>query len=181
MTAKKVILSTATVFIISMSDVQGSSEVVNTLSQANVSFSYTTETSISRTHSEDIIKDIKSVPSEFDRLEGEITNYLRLENNWDFENGITPKLNIVKTTLDLLNKIQEFNLPLPRPMLDGDGEISLYWKKDKIYIELSIDKDNLYSYLVDNGNSPYSEDDCLLDTFSKSEVYKALINSTLDS
>jgi hypothetical protein len=48
-------------------------------------------------------------------------------------------------------------------MVSGEGDISLFWDRDDIYIEIGFDNEDKYSFLIKKLNDlSYGKDDCIL-------------------
>lgn len=127
-----------------------------------------------------LIKQTLDKPDLFDKIEGELASYLHVKDNWDYEGGVIPSEIAVKSCIELLNKIKEYNIKPPTPMLIGDGEVCLYWKKSDLYIEVGFEEDNQFSYLVDNRTEPFSEDNCAFNNFAKTKLYTALLDISIN-
>lgn len=110
----------------------------------------------------------------FEKLKRELISYTQLKSDWDYNGGVVPQQSSVNTSLIFLEKLKTFALPLPKTMLSGDGEVCLYWAKQDFYIEVGFEEEGLYSYIVDNHSTPFSEDDCSIDDFIKSKLFNAL-------
>jgi hypothetical protein len=86
-------------------------------------------------------------------IAAELLSYLQLEKGWDGYDAITPNSHIVYSCYELLNEIEISDIKIktmPKLMLSSSGEIGLYWKFDDLYIEISIDSPNFYSYLIED-------------------------------
>lgn len=125
----------------------------------------------SATHSNSNILDTQNI---FNKTERELLSYLQLKDDWDYEGGVVPENYSVNTSINFLKMLKKFQLPLPKPMLTGDGEVCLYWKKKKFYIEVGFEKEGQFSYLVDDYISPFGKDDCNIDDFVKTKLYASL-------
>lgn len=115
----------------------------------------------------------------FNRVEQELLSYLQLKPDWDYDDGIVPQSYNIDTSIRFLTLLKNFHLPLPKPMLAGDGEVCLYWKKENFYIEVGFEEEGEFSYAVDNHKTPFGEDDCSINDFIKTRLYASLNNFTI--
>lgn len=95
----------------------------------------------------------------FEKTEGELLSYYDLEEDWDGYQGVTPQEDHIRFAIDYLDFIRLQGLRSPKPMLSGDGEVSLYWNSDVVHIEISFEDDKLISYLVSSADKVVGEDD----------------------
>ncbi len=86
-------------------------------------------------------------------LKDTIGDYAFLTEDWDGYGGVAPSKAIIKTTIELLEKLHLQGFSIPKPMLSGSGEIGLYWKNNSIYTEITIDEPNSYSLYIEEGNA----------------------------
>lgn len=97
----------------------------------------------------------------YNELIGKIYSFLYLQENWDGYGGISPSNGTVNTIVAFVTNIKNNrNISPPKVMLNGDGEISLLWKKDDLYIEVGFDDENQYSFLINAGTLIIGKDDC---------------------
>lgn len=87
-----------------------------------------------------------------------LESYRKLEKDWDGYDNDAPSEELINRAIKLLT-ILEDKQPLPfKTMLSGH-EISFYYRKDEMYVEISIEQDfEGYIYLVDDGKTPYGND-----------------------
>lgn len=97
---------------------------------------------------------------DFSKLIDEVREYLKLSDNWDGYGGCRPKVAVIETAIQFLETLKETHVSLPKSMLAGDGEVSIFWKKDDLYIEIGFDDENQYSYLINHKNQAFGKDDC---------------------
>lgn len=97
----------------------------------------------------------------FSKISREINSYSSLREDWDGYGGIVPSSDVIALSLNFLSIINSKHLPLPKPMISGDGAVSLYWedKEASIYIEVAFDESNSYSYIIKNSDDMVGEDD----------------------
>ncbi|MDQ1339564.1 MAG: hypothetical protein QG567_716, partial [Campylobacterota bacterium] len=103
-----------------------------------------------------IIKEPISNP--FDKVAAQLRSFLALQYDWDGYGGITPSYATVKSAMTLLEQIRSFSLKAPKTMISGEGDISLYWQVDDLYIEANIDENNVFSYLIDDKKHPHGSE-----------------------
>jgi len=96
---------------------------------------------------------------EYQKLRSELFSYKLLKNNWDGYNGIKPSDDILNTTEHFLNTLKINKTIHPHIMLSGNGEVSLFWKNKKNYIEVSFDEKNKLSFFYELDKAVYGEDD----------------------
>lgn len=96
---------------------------------------------------------------EYEKLNDELFSYKLLKNNWDGYNGIKPSDDIVNTAKLFLSTLKTNKTIHPHIMLSGNGEISLFWKNKKNYIEVSFDEKNKLSFFYELDKAVYGEDD----------------------
>jgi len=148
---------------------------------------YTAKSNKVTTHSTLLIK---SENSNFKKLEGELYSYLDLEENWDGYDGVIPDKKIIDSCQVIIEKLKKSGLDAPKSMLTGAGEVGLYWKADKAYIELSFEENNTFSYIIDNGDTITGEEGCpknenlpikLLVALEKNTKEKSIISGNRNS
>ena len=98
----------------------------------------------------------------YSQIAGELQSYLALDEDWDGYGGEAPASNVVNACIKLLNDIHAQKLQLPKPMLAGSGEVSLYWTTADKHIEIGFEEADCYSYLV-SGDQVFGEDDFPVD------------------
>lgn len=101
-----------------------------------------------------------------------IVSYLNYPSNWDGYNGKPPTVDAVNDTLSFIHKLP-FGVAESRPGLSGDGEISLFWENDDIFVDIGFVGDGKYSfYARDSQSIEYFKDEINL----KDSLPEALIN-----
>lgn len=78
-------------------------------------------------------------------LKSETKAYSLFEAGWD-EEGSQPPSKIAMTQALIFIDSLPSRLPLPRPMLSSNGELSLYWDLDGGYAELSFETNGQISF-----------------------------------
>jgi hypothetical protein len=123
----------------------------------------------------------------FNKISKEINSYSSLREDWDGYGGTAPTNDVIALSLNFLSIINSNHLPLPKPMVSGDGAVSLYWedKEASIYVEVAFDESNSYSYIIKNSEDMAGEDDidlsvlgikgCILDTIRSIPNSRTLI------
>lgn len=120
------------------------------------------------------------IENTFKKLERELLSYSQLKPNWDYDDAIVPERSNIDSSIEFLNILKNFQLPPPKTMVSGDGEVCLYWSNKYFYIEVGFENKGLFSYIVDDYQTPFSEDDCIINNFVKSKLFSSLNNfSTL--
>jgi hypothetical protein len=113
--------------------------------------SYTINTRVAKTGQQNEIS--------FGRSNADIVNsYKNYPLNWDGYDGIAPSSETINNTLTFLEKLP-YGVIEPRPGVSGDGEISLFWENDDIYIDIGFTGDGTYVlYARDNEGIEYFKD-----------------------
>jgi hypothetical protein len=116
---------------------------------------------------------------EYSKLYKELSTYSELNNNWDGYNGIKPSDDIIETVRIFLNILKNHKIHYPRIMVSGSGEVALFWKKNKNYIEIDFDIKNKLSFFYELGTDIYGEDDVVINglipkklNYSLSDLFK---------
>lgn len=101
-----------------------------------------------------------------------IGSYQGYHANWDGYNGIPPSADTVNDALSFLAKLP-FGVIEPRPGLSGDGEISLFWEYDDVFVDIGFIGDSKYTlYARDRQSIEYFKDEIDL----KDALPEALLN-----
>ena len=102
---------------------------------------------------------IDAEPTEKEKIEGRITSYLLLENDWDGYEGKPPSNQAVVDSLMWLSLLPT-DTPLPKPMLSGAGEVGLYWEAADFYCDIGFFGDGTFSFYAErpDGSSMSNED-----------------------
>lgn len=69
-----------------------------------------------------------------------LESYKELNPNWDGYDAIKPNPIIIDRAISFLVALKCYNVELPKPMIAGSGEVGLYWRLDKTYIEVGFDE-----------------------------------------
>ena len=104
----------------------------------------------------------------------ELFSYKDLKENWDGYNGIKPNNEVILTVKSFLNILQEKKITSPEIMLSGEGEIALFWKNKKDYIEVSFYTKEHLTFFYTLGSSFYGEDDISFDKDIPVKLYSAI-------
>ena len=89
--------------------------------------------------------DTDSRPAPSDTVEGKITSYLSLKQDWDGYGAGPPTTQAVVDALLWLGRLPADFLP-PKPMLSGSGELGLYWDRNGFYCDIGFLGDGTFSY-----------------------------------
>jgi len=106
-----------------------------------------------------INKSISFLDEKYEKLYTELYSYKELNDNWDGYGGRKPSdeiINTVKSFIDILKNNQINN---PKIMVSGDGEIALFWKNNKNYIEISFDISEHLTFFYELNKKVYGEED----------------------
>ena len=97
--------------------------------------------------------------TDFGRSNADIVNsYKSYPLNWDGYDGIPPSAETISNALSFLEKLP-YGVIEPRPGVSGDGEISLFWENDEIYIDIGFSGDGTYVlYARDSQDIEYFKD-----------------------
>jgi hypothetical protein len=74
--------------------------------------------------------------------------YKTLQAGWDGEVGAVPDLVLIDNLSVLFEEIVLSGFAVPDPAISSDGEIGLYWRKNGIFAEVTIDGPGEYSYFA---------------------------------
>ncbi len=101
---------------------------------------------------------------EFEKnITDKISAYQFYPIDWDGYEGIPASSDTVKDTLEFLEKLP-FGVTEPRAGLSGDGEISLFWESDEIYIDIGFLGDGNFTFYARDGQGiEYFKDEIGLD------------------
>jgi hypothetical protein len=104
----------------------------------------------------------------------QIKGYLFLEPGWDGYEGIPPSKEVVNDAITMVKALPE-GFPLPKPMVAGDGEVGLYWKRGNAFIDIEFSGNGLITYYARaaDGREFYGEDI----EFSFNEVPSGIIET----
>lgn len=78
-------------------------------------------------------------------IKNELRRYTNLPNGWDGEGGVAPPKRAVLEAITFLDLLPP-NMQLPKPMVEGDGEVALYWKGEDRYLEIGFKGDGSVDY-----------------------------------
>ena len=96
---------------------------------------------------------------DFGRSNADIVNsYQSYPLNWDGYDGIPPSDETISDALSFIEKLP-YGVIEPRPGVSGDGEVSLFWENDDIYIDIGFLGDGTYVlYARDSQDIEYFKD-----------------------
>jgi len=101
-----------------------------------------------------------------------VSSYKTYPLNWDGYDGIAPSTETINDALSFIEKLP-YGVIEPRPGVSGDGEISLFWENDDIYIDIGFLGDGTYVlYARDSQDIEYFKDSIDLN----SKLPTALLN-----
>ena len=117
----------------------------------NTTQSYTINTHYAKTGQLNVI--------DFERSNTDIINsYQSYPLNWDGYDGIPPSAETISDVLSFIEKLP-YGVIEPRPGVSGDGEVSLFWENDEIYIDIGFLGDGTYVfYARDSQDIEYFND-----------------------
>lgn len=98
-------------------------------------------------------------PSDEDKLHAKLLSYLKLPHDWDGHGAVPPSLNAVLDTITFLDK-RPSDISLPFPQIASDGEVGLYWRTDKIHVEIGFYGDGELSYYARYTATPGKSEEC---------------------
>lgn len=96
------------------------------------------------------------------RLMDRLNIYRGLEEDWDGYGGQAATFGSFMDSTEFVKKIPLY-FDVPASMLAGDGEISLFWKKNGGYLEASFPGDNTYHFIYKGCDDVYASPDISLD------------------
>lgn len=96
---------------------------------------------------------------EYHKIYKELFSYRELQHNWDGYGGIRPSEEIINTTKNFMNILENNEIINPKIMVSGTGEIGLFWKNKDNYIEVDFDENEYFTYFYKIDNKIYGEDD----------------------
>ena len=91
-------------------------------------------------------------------LDRKLGEYAALGADWDGYGGMPARPQSVADARQFLNSLYA-RAPLPKPMLAGSGEISLFWENGGNYAEVSFPGDRTFHYFIDSPDLTANEDD----------------------
>lgn len=92
-----------------------------------------------------------------------INSYSSLCYNWDGYGGDKPDTKTIASAIQFCDLLKKHHISAPKCMVSGEGDISLFWDRDDIYIEIGFDNEDKYSFLIKKLNDlSYGKDDCIL-------------------
>jgi hypothetical protein len=77
----------------------------------------------------------------------EVTQYGALSEGWDGKGSKPPPGASIDVALEFLRAIPEW-LPMPTPMVSGNGNLGFYWDRPTTYVDVEIDRSQQISTLV---------------------------------
>lgn len=80
-----------------------------------------------------------------EKIISEIYSYLDLKEGWDGGGEVLPNKEDIEFVTKFINLIPS-KIPDPIPMIETSGEISLYWKTEKLYIEMNFSNNEMFLF-----------------------------------
>ena len=77
-------------------------------------------------------------PVEFNQARLEVKSYGDLTDDWDGSLGRPPAQRAIDESMDLLSQLERLEAVEPKTMLSNDGEIGIYWRTDRFYLEIGV-------------------------------------------
>lgn len=81
-----------------------------------------------------------------------IRSFVQLPIDWDGYGGIPASQASASDALELLVRTPKYSR-IPKAMLSGDGEVSLYWDSSHAYAEASFPGDGTFHFFTDTPNA----------------------------
>jgi hypothetical protein len=119
-------------------------------------------------------KRLSSLEIEYSKLYRELGTYSELTQNWDGYNGIKPTDEVIQTTKQFLNILKSQEIIYPKIMVAGSGQIALFWKNKKNYLEIDFDEENKFSFFYKLNNKVYGRDDLVLSDNLPTEILESI-------
>ena len=111
------------------------------------------------------------------KLIGTLTCYENLPEDWDGYGGVPPIGETISNATEFVSLLPS-DLPLPKPMLSGNGDVGLYWKTESLYIDIEFEGDGTYSYYAEkSGDSPRYDDKISISTAKLPEELEQILYS----
>lgn len=98
-------------------------------------------------------------------LFGKLQSYRSLDEDWDGYGGSPATYKSFISAIEFLSSLSQ-RFDTPSPMLASDGEISLYWKTEDKYLEISFPGDGTYHYIYVSPTDRYASPDLPLNSNS---------------
>lgn len=96
-------------------------------------------------------------------VEQAVRAFLAYPPGWDGQDAAMPSNKVVDDAIAFLRMLP-LTTASPRPGLSNDGELSLFWQKNGVYIDVGFTGDGMYSYYAkDAAEREYFGDDLPLD------------------
>lgn len=101
---------------------------------------------------------VRSREVSFYKLNERLMQFRILESGWDGYDGQPATFGSFTDAMTFTSRLPVRYNP-PASMLTGDGEISLFWKKQTAYLELSFPGDGTYHFIYKGGSIRYASRD----------------------
>ncbi|MFM0270899.1 hypothetical protein PQQ59_09995 [Paraburkholderia aspalathi] len=106
----------------------------------------------------------------------ELASYGELKNGWDGYGGQPANRHSLADSYVFLGHLP-ISAPLPKAMIAGVGEISLYWEDRETYAEVSFPGDRTFHYFLDGPDASGDGDDIPLSNAKLPEQLLAFIRA----
>lgn len=101
------------------------------------------------------IEFLTSPPVEFNQARLAVKSFSDLTDDWDGANGRPPSQRAIDESSILLSQLEQLEVIEPKTMLSNDGEIGLYWRTDRCYLEIGVmGSGNWGAYGIAHGREP---------------------------
>lgn len=103
-------------------------------------------------------------------IKQELQSYLRLPADWDGYGGVPAPQSVVEDALKWLATLPSGDA-LPLLMVAGDGEVSLYWNVDELYLEVSFPGDSTCHFIATYGKERVGSDDLSIAVAAQNSLF----------
>lgn len=83
-----------------------------------------------------------------EKLVGELRRWGVLAANWDGEGATVPATGSLKEAVSFVRLLGE-TAALPEPILHGSGHAGLFWKEDRLYVDIEFLGDGRIAYYIE--------------------------------
>lgn len=108
---------------------------------------------------------IASKQLSFQKVLSQLEFYTQLSEGWDGYKGQPATRASVDDAAAFLGRLP-MHLPTPKPMISGDGEVSLYWEVGTRYAEAAFPGDGTFHFIFDS-----EEENVCIDNISSTDEY----------
>ena len=94
-------------------------------------------------------------PVKFNQARLAVKSFSDLTHDWDGTNGRPPSRRAIDESVNLLSQLERLEVVEPSTMVSNDGEIGLYWRTDRLYLEIGVmGNGNWSAYGVGHNEKP---------------------------